>query len=148
VIHAPAGTEQEEADGVASFPIPLKSHEKVALNYRNEQESLEATPPCVGSPAEPVVEPVGNFCAYRGGNGAGSKDKGSGVGNVDKNVTSTPFFEAFNGDTITETGESGDGDDGVLLVFRTSQFSAETPVSALANESNLHAIGSWAVAAK
>src|SRR5437660_2699408 len=37
---------------------------------------------------------------------------GTGVGNVDKNVTSTPFFESASGEKITETGEAGAGDDG------------------------------------
>ena len=103
---------------------------------------------CVGSVNEPVIAPQGNFCAYRGGKGAGSKEAGSGVGNVDKNVTSKPFFESASGEKITETGEAGAGDDGVLIVFRTSEFSTAAPVEALVAESNLNAAGSWAVAAK
>src|SRR5207244_2267075 len=47
-IHTPAGTEQEQTQGLASFPIPLKSKEKVTLNYRDEAEALTATAPCVG----------------------------------------------------------------------------------------------------
>ena len=103
---------------------------------------------CVGSVNEPVITPQGNFCAYRSGVGAGSKEAGSGVGNVDKNVTSTPFFESASGEKITETGEAGAGDDGVLIVFRTIEFSTAAPVEALVAESNLNAAGSWAVAAK
>jgi hypothetical protein len=132
---------------VASLPIPLKNKEKVKLNYRNEEQALSPTPPCLGSPSEPVVEP-GNFCAYRGGLGQGSKEKGTGVGNVDKNVSSTPFLEGPAGEKITETGEHGEGDTAVLIVFRTSEFSEETPVTSLAAEAHLNAAGSWAVAAK
>src|SRR5205823_13095271 len=122
-IHAPAGTEQDQAVGVASFPIPLKTKEKVKLNYRNEAEALTATAPCLGSPDEPVISPTGNFCAYRGG-GLGAKETGA-IGNVDKN---TKFFgfESFRGEKITETGEGGAGDIGVDITFRTNQF-AETP---------------------
>jgi len=84
-FRAPEGTEQAQAQGVASFPIPLKFHEKVKLNYRNETEALGSIAPCLGSPQEPAVE-NGNFCAYRGGFGFGSKEKGFLVGNVDRNV--------------------------------------------------------------
>ena len=143
-IHAPAGTEQEQAEGVASFPIPLKSKEKVKLNYRDEAEALTATAPCLGSPDEPVISPTGNFCAYRGG-GLGSKETGT-IGNVDRHAKFVQFQSA-QGLAITETGEAGAGSDGVNLIFRTEEF-AEEPVTALANESNLNAKGSWAVAAK
>ena len=146
-IHAPAGTKQAQAQGVASFPIPLKFHEKVKLNYRNETEAFAAIPPCLGSVSEPVILATGNFCAYRGGMLVGAKEKGTELGNIDEHVTSTPFFTGFSGSKITETGEAGEGDDGILIVFRTEEFSQETPVT-LANESNLNAIGSWAVAAK
>ncbi len=146
-IHVPAGGEQAEAEGVASFPIPLKFHEKVALNYRNEVEALEAKAPCLGTVEEPIIQPTGNFCAYRAGKGVGSKEKGSGVGNVDKNVTSTPFFQSAAAEKITETGEGGAGDIGVYIVFRTKEFSPTEPVT-LAEEANMNAKGSWAVAAK
>jgi hypothetical protein len=146
-IQVPAGSEQDQAEGVASLPIPLKTKEKVKLNYRDETEALEAKSPCNGSPSEPVVE-AGNFCAYRGGLGQGSKEKGVGVGNIDKNVTSIPFFAGPAGEKITETGEHGEGDIAVLIVFRTSEFSEETPVTSLAAEAHLNAVGSWAVAAK
>jgi hypothetical protein len=146
-FRAPAGTEQAQAEGVASFPIPLKFHEKVTLNYRNEPAAITSTAPCVGSVDEPVISPTGNFCAYRGGKLAGAKEAGSGVGNVDKNVTSTPFFSSGGGERITETGLAGAGDDGILIVFRTSEFSTSEPVTVV-EESNLNAIGSWAVAAK
>jgi hypothetical protein len=145
-IHAPAGTEQDQAVGVASFPIALKFREKVKLNYRNEAEALTATAPCVGSTSEPVIIPQGNFCAYRGGKGAGSKEAGAGVGNVDKLVKFV-FFEGFAGEKIEETGLAGEGDDGILIVFRTNTFNAGVP-EAVVEESNLNAAGSWAVAAK
>jgi hypothetical protein len=159
-IHAPAGSAQQQAQGVASFPIPLKFHEEVVVNYRNETESLGSTAPCVGSADEPVVLPVGNFCAYRGGRLSGAKEKGAGVGSVDTNVqgltagtTGTeapPFFASFSGEKIKvgeKTGLAGQGDDGLLIVFRTTTFSEATPES-LVEEAGLNAIGSWAVAAK
>ncbi len=144
-IHAPVGTEQEQAQGVASFPIPLKFHEKVTLNYRNEIEALGASPPCIGSVEEPIIETAGNFCAYRGGKGAGSKETGT-AGQVDKNAKFAEFEDAA-GEKITETGTSGGGDNGVLIVFRTTVFSTTTP-EPVTEESNLNAIGSWAVRAK
>jgi hypothetical protein len=150
-IQAPAKAEQDQAEAVASFPIPLKFGEKVKLNYRNEKEALLANPPCLGSPSEPVVSPVGNFCAYRGGGSAGIKETGIEVGNVDKNVTPTPFFMGFMGQKIVETSETGtghEGNEGVLIVFRTIEFSVTAPVASLAAESHLNAVGSWAVAAK
>jgi hypothetical protein len=166
-IHAPAGTEQAQAEGVVSFPIPLKHLEKVKLNYRNEAEAQMAISPCGGSVAEPVIVMVGNFCAYRGG-GFGSKEKGVLVGNVDRNVQGltgcgtaevpvactgaevAPKFQASNGENmLTETGEGDAGDIGLVLVFRTTEFSQETSVAlAAGQEGNMNAIGSWAVAAK
>ena len=41
-----------------------------------------------------------------------------------------------------------DGDIGVLIVFRTSEFSEAEPVTSLAAESELNAAGSWGVTAK
>jgi hypothetical protein len=163
-IHAAAGEEQQEGDGTVSFPIPLKFKEKVKLNYRNEVEALLDVAPCLGSPSEPVVQ-AGNFCAYRGGGGQGSKEKGTLVGNVDRNVqgltecgsAASPkeckgtevgaFFQGPMGSKITETGEAGEGDIGVVLVFRSTEFSVETAV-VLKEESNMTAKGSWAVTAK
>src|SRR5207245_2151858 len=98
-IHAPAGSEQEQAQGVASFPIPLKNKEEVVVNYRNEAEAKTGTAPCTGSVDEPTVSPTGNFCAYRGGELAGSKETGTNVGNVDKN-TKFVFFSSFSGFVI------------------------------------------------
>jgi hypothetical protein len=144
-IHAPATTLQEEAQGVASFPIPLKFHEVVKLNYRNETEALTGTAPCGGSVEEPVITTVGNFCAYRGGNDAGAKESGA-AGLVDKNAKFVQF-ESADGTHITETGTAGQGDDGVLIVFRTTTFSTAT-AETVPEEAVLDAIGSWAVAAK
>ena len=165
-IHAGAGTAQEQAQGVASFPIPLKIKEKVKLNYRNEAEALAATAPCLGSAGEPVVE-KGNFCAYRGSGSAGIHEKGAGIGPIDRNVqgltgcgttavptacTGTevaPKFEGTFGNVITETGEAGEGDVGVLLVFRTTKFSEATPEALEGTEEGLlNAVGSWGVTAK
>jgi hypothetical protein len=156
-----------QAQGVVSFPIPLKHLEKVKLNYRNETESNGAIAPCVGTVNEPVIQPVGNFCAYRG-EGFGTKEKGTLVGNVDTNVqgltgcgttaapttcTGTevaPKFESFKGEVMaTETGEGNAGVNGLLLVFRTTEFSQETSVAlAAGQEATMNAIGGWGVAAK
>jgi hypothetical protein len=145
-IHAPAASLQEEASGVASFPIPLKFHEKVKLNYRNESEALLGTAPCTGSVEEPVISAVANFCAYRGGKSAGAKEAGA-AGSVDKEAKFIGF-QGFAGETITETGTAGEGDDGVLIVFRTNTFNAAGAASEVLVEADLHAIGSWAVVAK
>jgi hypothetical protein len=139
---------------VASFPIPLKNKEKVALNYRNEKQATESTPPCIGSVPEPVVSPTGNFCAYRGGGVGGVHgllETGIEVGNIDKGVTSKPFFVGGGGVFIKETSEPGTGTEGtggILIVFRTTEFSTTTPIASLVNEGNLNAVGAWAVAAK
>src|SRR5207245_9957895 len=105
---------QVEADGVASFPIPLKNKEEVVVNYRNEKESIEAIPPCTGSVDEPVVSPTGNFCSYCGGKTQGSKETGTGVGNIDKNAKCV-FFEGTSGQVIKvgeRTGGANTGDGG------------------------------------
>jgi hypothetical protein len=166
-IWAAPGTSQQQAQGVVSFPIPLKHLESVKLNYRNESESNMATAPCVGTVNEPVIQPVGNFCAYRG-EGFGSKEKGSMLGNVDTNVqgltgcgttavpvacTGTevgPKFESAKGEIMTEhTGEGNAGVNGLLLVFRTTKFSQEAAVALEAGEeATMNAIGGWGVAAK
>jgi Collagen triple helix repeat (20 copies) len=145
-IHAPAGTEQVQTQAAASFPIKLKTNEAVTLTYRNEEQSLAPAPPCLGSAQEPLAEP-GNFCTYRGGNTAGIKEKGVEVGNIDKNAKFFAFNGA-NGEHITKTGLANEGDESVLLVFRTNEFSEETPIDKIALESNLNAQGSWAVTAK
>jgi hypothetical protein len=144
-IHAPVSSEQQEASGVASFPIPLKRFEGVALNYRDEPTGGSA-PPCSGTVAEPVVSPVGNFCAYRGPLDAGAKEKGV-AGQIDKNAKFFGFQSA-DGETITSTGGTTDkGDLGVLITFRTEPFTEPT-TKELLEQANLHAIGSWAVVAK
>src|SRR5205807_1068465 len=116
--------------------------------------------PCVGSVDEPNVT-AGNFCSYRGGISAGSKEAGSGVGNIDKNAKFV-FFEAGSGFVIKngeKTGTANAGDLGLLIVFRTcgavtstacetTFFSEGTPVEAIPAEANLNAAGSWAVTAK
>jgi hypothetical protein len=145
-IHAPAGSFQQQAQGVASFPIPLKFHEKVKLNYRTEPEALLGSAPCTGSVEEPVISPVGNFCAYRGGKSAGAKEGGA-VGSVDKEAKFIGF-EGSGGEAITETGLAGEGDDGVLIVFRTNTFEASGAAKELLANAELNTIGSWAVAAK
>jgi hypothetical protein len=127
-----------------SFPIPLKFHAKAAIVYRNEANATKPEAPCNGSPQEPVVATAGNLCIYRGTASAGLKETGA-LGNIDKGVTG-PFFLAANGEKIESiTGESGLGDIGILIVFRTAEFSAEAPIAAITNEANLNAAGSWAV---
>jgi hypothetical protein len=146
-IHVAVGSRQQEASGVASFPIPLKHEEVVTLNYRDETNSGSAVAPCIGTVAEPVITPVGNFCAYRGTVDAGAKEKGV-VGQIDKEAAFFGF-QSFDGEKLVATGTAGKGDDGVLITFRTANF-VETPLATeeKLTESDLHAIGSWAVAAK
>jgi hypothetical protein len=166
MIGAPAGTEQKQAEGVIQFSIPLKHGEEVKIQYRNEAEAKEAKVPCVGSVEEPVVEPEtkGNLCAYRGGLSAGIKEKGELAGNIDRNVqgltgcgsaaaptpcTGTelaPEFMSPSGEKLTTTTVK-QGQTGIMLRFRTTQFSAETPV-AITEEANLNAVGSWGLTAK
>jgi hypothetical protein len=140
-MRATSGTEQAETQGVVSFPIPLKVGEKVKLNYRNEEQSKTATAPCLGSVNEPLAEP-GNLCVYRGGGGFGSKEKG-----IDRNAKFARF-EDFFGESFTETGLANSGDQGVDIVFRTTQYDEETPITSLKAEAILNAKGSWAVTAK
>ena len=144
-IHATEASLQQEDAGVASFPIPLKLHEEVALNYRQETGGVTGAP-CLGSVEEPVISIAGNFCAYRGGKSAGAKETGT-VGSVDKNAAFFGF-QGAGGETITTTGTGNEGDDGVLIVFRTTTFNTATAGAALPAEADLHAIGSWAVMAK
>jgi hypothetical protein len=60
-----------------------------------------------------------------------------------------PKFESSAGEKITETGEAGQGNVGVLLVFRTTTFSEERPEALAAGEEGLlNAVGSWGVTAK
>jgi hypothetical protein len=132
--------------GLVSFPIPLKVNEEVTLNYRTEGESLGAIAPCLGSTDEPTVEP-GNLCTYRGGAGLGSKETGAGP--IDANAKFVRFEDLF-GEVIEKTGGVGNqGDLGVDMVFRTTEFKEEgAVVTSLAKEASLNAKGSWAVTAK
>jgi len=140
-IQAPAGAQQAETEGVASFPIPLKFHAKVKVQYRNEIESKAPAPPCNGSVNEPIAEPK-NFCAYRGGLGFGSKETGGGT--IDKNA-SFSRIESFEGEPITTTGTANAGDLGVDLVFRSNEYEEENGAKTIATEAHLNAKGSWAV---
>jgi hypothetical protein len=145
-IGVPKGGRQTQVQGVVSFPIPLKVNEEVTLNYRTEGESLGAIAPCLGSTDEPVVE-AGNLCTYRGGAGLGSKETGTGP--IDANAKFVRF-EDFFGEVIEKTGGVGNqGDLGVDMVFRTTEFKEEGAlVTSLAKEASLNAKGSWAVTAK
>jgi len=130
-IDVAAGGPQAQSDGVVSYPIPLNFTPK--LVYRNETEALEPTPPCLGSPTEPVAEP-GYLCVYRGGN-FGSKES------EDKNAQFIGFQD-FLGDT-DEGGLIGQ-----LIIFRTDEFVLEGTHNLLAHEAALTAAGSWSVTAK
>jgi hypothetical protein len=92
------------------------------------------------------VEP-GNLCTYRGGAGLGSKETGTGP--IDANAKFVRF-EDFFGEVIEKAGGVGNqGDLGVDVVFRTTEFKEEgSLVTSLAKEASLNAKGSWAVAAK
>jgi hypothetical protein len=88
---------------------------------------------------------------YRGGAGFGSKEKGTvkGGGSVDKNAEFVRFedylLEKFEG--TLETGLANSGDLGLDIVFRTTEYNEEEPIT-LKAEANLNAKGSWAVTAK
>ncbi|HWW89630.1 MAG TPA: hypothetical protein VNY35_02470 [Solirubrobacteraceae bacterium] len=88
---------------------------------------------------------LANLCAHRGGAGSGSKEKGE--GSIDKNAKFAKF-EDFSGESFTETGLANSGDEGVDIVFRTTEYSEETPITSLTAEAILNARGSWAVTAK
>jgi hypothetical protein len=142
-MRAASGTEQAETQGVVSFPIPLKVNEQVKLNYRDEAQSASPAAPCLGSATEPIAE-AGNLCVYRGGAGSGSKEKGGGT--IDKNAKFVKF-EDFLGESFAETGLANSGDLGVDVVFRTTEYNEEEPLT-LKTEAGLNAKGSWAVTAK
>jgi hypothetical protein len=145
-LRAAAGTEQGQTQAAISYPFALKEKEAVKLTYRNEPQSIVPTAPCLGSTDEPFAEP-GNLCTYRGGAEAGSKETGSEVGNIDKNVKFTNFASAF-GEEITTTGLANAGDETIDIVFRTAEFSKEKAIEKITLESNLNAKGSWALTAK
>jgi hypothetical protein len=145
-IHAPAKTEQAQADASISYPLMLKEKTSVKLTYRTEPQTEKPAAPCLGAADEPFAEP-GNLCTYRGFKEAGSKEAGVGVGNVDKSTKFERFSSAEGEGPLTTTGLANAGDIGLDLVFRTNEFSTETPITELATESNLTAKGSWAVTA-
>ena len=136
-----------QTDGVVSFPIPLQTNEKIKLNYRNEVQSETPESPCLGTPTEPIAE-AGNLCVYRGGAGLGSKE--SGPGTVDQNAHFAMFEDSF-GDAYANgsetSGGANSGDEGILIVFRTNEYTPETPKT-IKTEAHLTAQGSWAVTAK
>jgi hypothetical protein len=145
-IDAPSGAPQAQADGVISFPIPLQKSEELAglkIVYRNAEQVLKPTAPCLGSTDEPVVE-KGNLCVYRGGAGVGSQET------IDKGVESkNPGFESIFGEKLTEI-EASKGRLGLDIVFRTKQFNT-TPGGApatLTENAYMVAHGSWAVTEK
>jgi hypothetical protein len=136
---------QQESRGVVSLPIPLKSKAKVKLVYHNETESKAAAAPCLGTEEEPVVE-KGNLCVLRGAKDGGAKEAATGY--FDTNVEEKPQFTGAGGtEALAETGTGGEGDAGVLIVFRTKEFSTSAPILSLAAEARLGAYGSWAVTA-
>jgi hypothetical protein len=144
-IYAPAASVQQEARGVASFPIPLKTKAKVKLVYRNEAAAKSAVAPCTGTVEEPIVE-KGNLCVLRGAKDGGAKESGAPFS--DTGVNEVPQFTGAGGtEALAETGTGGEGDDGVLIVFRTGEFSTTTPVLSLGVENRLNAYGSWGVTA-
>jgi hypothetical protein len=142
-ISEPSGAPQTQAYGVISLPIPLKVEEglEYKFTYRPESESTTPKPPCLGSPVEPTAE-AGNFCVYRGGN-RGTKEM------EDKNAKEIEFQDAL-GNYIANggEGEGHSGHTGVLVLFRTGQFSETGTEVTLTAPARLNAAGSWAVTAR
>jgi len=150
-ISAAAGQPQVEEQAAISFPIPLKVNAKYKVTYRNGEQALSPTAPCLGSVNEPnAVE--GNLCVYRGIESAGSLEK------QDKNVTNgagankPPVFLDANGEEIASggetSGEANSGDIAIDLVFRTLEFGTGEEVKTLAKPAYLSAHGSWAIRTK
>jgi len=148
-ISAAPAAPQVQAEAALSFPIPLNRNAKYRVNYRNGEQSLEPTAPCLGDANEPVAV-AGNLCVYRGIASAGTLET------EDKNVTNgkapnaSPFFRDANGEEIpnlgTTSGEDNQGDIGIDLVFRTNQFNAAGgEPAALTTKSYMAAQGSWAI---
>jgi hypothetical protein len=151
-IVAVKGFPQVQADAVISFPIKLEKSEElegVNINYRNGEQALSPTKPCLGSVNEPVAEKA-NLCAYRGIAGIGSEEKeDKGVGGKPPGTSTAPagFEDAF-GQTLTKI-EGAKGQDGVDIVFRTNQFNtAGGEPATLTENAYMVAKGSWTVTAK
>jgi hypothetical protein len=135
-ISAAKGGPQSEVAGVVSYSPKLCEAEVLTLVYVGAvaaETPGSANPECVGSVNEPVAG-KGFLCVYRGQN-AGALEK------QDKNAA---FFKLAS--TTFEGG--GTGEDGELVLFRTTEFSETTIITAMAKESYLVAGGGWAVTAK
>ena len=129
---------QAESDGALTMPCEYGLEPKTeTVTYRNDPESLAPKAPCLGSVNEPTAQP-GNLCAYRG----------SGVAKepTDKDAKfigfDTPFGEEVANGTLLNK-ETDPGRQGMLLVFRTTQFAA-APVT-VTESALLDARGSYAV---
>jgi hypothetical protein len=128
---------QVQQMGAISFPLRLAETATITAKYANEKEGEVITPPCIGTPNEPVAEP-GFLCVYRHGN----------FGSMETQDKNAKFFgfEKPSGQFLIpgETGVLG-----ALVVFRSNQFTEEgTTPAKLTAETYLDAGGSWAVTEK
>ena len=150
------GGEQEQADGAASYPIPLCAEYpensgnlgKSYVVYRTSLEADNPAFPCEGNVNNPEAAP-GYACFYRG-----EPEGGLEVTN-EKNAKFSKFQDAAGNNyqpaCTAETEFKGcpelGGLIGELIVFRTTTFVAATPKTVAAN-AYLTASGSWAVRAR
>ena len=129
-INVSAGGPQMQAQGSASFAIPLK--EKPKLHYVKESEVEAPKSPCNGNPLEPSAEP-GYLCFYRSGNFGSLESQ-------DKNASFHAFYDPLG--VEAEGGKIGE-----LIAFRTTTFNEEEP-GTIAAAASLNAEGAWATTAK
>jgi hypothetical protein len=143
-IQAPTGSRQSKAEGVISFPVKLKSGEKVTEVYRNELESKGPTLPCAGTLENPALEVAeGTLCVYTGGN----------FGYQESEQKEAKFFGFVKPSGVaceqTPKGTCTANEGGTFVLFQTNGFVNEVGGGPpLASEAFLNALGSWAVHSK
>jgi hypothetical protein len=144
-ISEPVGAPQTQANGAASFSLPYPEEAELKIRYIPESENIVPVKPCLGSVNEPIVEAElgkGALCVYRG---SGFPKEGS-----DKNAKFVGFFSAFGekspSGAVLNKEESAKFKHGMMIGFRTTEYSEATPVT-LGTAASLTASGSWAITA-
>jgi hypothetical protein len=138
-INAPAGAPQEQTQAAISYPIPLCEGEAVKPKFDTEVETESPKVPCTGEPDVPIAD-TGYLCVYTGGY--------HGSAEVEfKNASFTKITDPLGTVNGTKTDELKEDPAGVLIVFRTTEFSESTPVT-LKEAAHLNTAGGWAVKAK